>query len=433
MTTAYPDTSRGTRDYRTFDDQPFLPVIVGGHVGAYSIARAFHEAYGVRSVIVAGAQTWVTDRSAILEVVHCAKPVDADTLAATLRSPAVSGIGVPKILLATSDSLVDTVASLGDRISDDFVVPYVSAGPRELATRKHTFAEVADAAGVSQPDTHIVDLATPGYADVADVSPFPAIVKPTTPGAWAAVDFAGKSKVHTVASPRELTDLLDRIHASGYRDKLILQDRIPGDDTGMRILTCYCDKQSRVRFASYGRTLIEEHSPGLLGVPAAILTDQDSEIVDQAARLLAQLKWVGYANFDLKYDPRDGRTKFFELNPRLGRSNYYVTGAGINPVTYYVDEWLHDALPDGDDRVESTDRTVYSVVPNRTLKWALRPHPELWEEVRGVIKGGGLRNPMHYRAERNPIRWAKVLAGGVSYDRKFRTYYDPEAAAQDLG
>jgi len=28
---------------------------------------------------------------------------------------------------------------------------------------------------------------------------------------------------------------------------------------------------------------------------------------------------------------------------------------------------------------------------------------------------------------------AKVLAGGVSYDRKFRTYYDPEAAAQDLG
>src|SRR5690606_560281 len=211
---AYKASAGRPRAYPSFADQPFLPVIVGGHVGAYSIARAFHEAYDVRSVIVASAQTWVTDRSAVLEVVHCEKPVDPDVLAATLRSPAVSGIKVPKILLATSDSLVDTVASLGERISDDFVVPYVSAGPRELATRKHTFAEVADAAGVSQPDTHIVDLATPGYADVADVSPFPAIVKPTTPGAWAAVDFAGKSKVHTVASPRELTDLLDRIHAS---------------------------------------------------------------------------------------------------------------------------------------------------------------------------------------------------------------------------
>lgn len=420
-----------TAAYSNLGDQPFLPVIVGGHVGAYSIARAFHEAYGVRSVIVASAQTWVTDRSAILELVHCDKPVDVDVLAATLRSPAVSGIAVPKILLATSDSLVDTVASLGERISDDFVVPYVSDGPRELATRKHTFAQVADAAGVSQPDTHIVDLAASGYADVTDLSPFPAIVKPTTPGAWAAVDFAGKSKVHTVESPSELTDLLSRIHASGYRDKLILQDRIPGDDTGMRILTCYCDKQSRVRFASYGRTLIEEHSPGLLGVPAAILTDQDSEIVDQAARLLTELKWVGYANFDLKYDPRDGVTKFFELNPRLGRSNYYVTGAGINPVTYYVEEWLRDSLPDADDRVESTDRTVYSVVPNRTLKWSLGPHPELWAEVKEVIKAGGLRNPLHYRAERDPLRWATVLAGGVSYDRKFRRYYDPVAAAAE--
>ena len=50
-----------------------------------------------------------------------------------------------------------------------------------------------------------------------------------------------------------------------------------------------------------------------------------------------------------------------------------------------------------------------------------------------VIKDGGMRNPMHYRAERDPRRWAKVLAAGVSYDRKFRTYYDPQAAAQDRG
>ena len=418
--------------YRSFGDQPFLPVIVGGHVGAYSIARAFHEAYGVRSIIVTGARTWVSAHSRILEVVHCARPLDPAALATTLGSPEIGGIPVPKIVVATSDSLVDTVASLGDRVGDDVVLPYVGAGPRELATRKHTFAEVAAAAGVSQPDTHVLDLAEPGFLDVADISPFPAIIKPTAPGAWAAVDFEGKSKVHTVTSPAELSDLVNRIHASGYRDKLILQDRIPGDDTGMRILTCYCDHQSRVRFASYGRTLIEEHAPGLLGVPAGILTGQNSEIVDQAARLLKELGWVGYANFDLKLDPRDGVEKFFELNPRLGRSNYYVTGAGINPVTYYIDEWLDGTLPDGEDRVESTERTVYSVVPKRTLKWALDPHPELWAEVRQVIKDGGLRNPLHNRAERDPRRWATVLAAGVSYDRKFRTYYDPAAAAQDL-
>ena len=75
-----------TPAYRSFADQPFLPVIIGGHVGAYSIARAFHEAYGVRSIIVASARTWVTDHSAIVEPVHCANPLDPVALAATLRT-----------------------------------------------------------------------------------------------------------------------------------------------------------------------------------------------------------------------------------------------------------------------------------------------------------------------------------------------------------
>ena len=35
------------------DSQPFVPVILGGDIGTYSLAREFHEAYGVTSVVVA--------------------------------------------------------------------------------------------------------------------------------------------------------------------------------------------------------------------------------------------------------------------------------------------------------------------------------------------------------------------------------------------
>ena len=145
--------------YRSLACQPFLPVIVGGHVGAYSIARAFHEAYQVRSVVVTSAPGWVTDHSSILEVVLCERPLDPDALAATLRSPQIGGVPVKKIVVATSDTLVDTLGELGDRVGDDIVIPYVGAGPRELATRKHTFAQVAEAAGVSQPAPHVLALA----------------------------------------------------------------------------------------------------------------------------------------------------------------------------------------------------------------------------------------------------------------------------------
>ena len=44
----------------------------------------------------------------------------------------------------------------------------------------------------------------------------------------------------------------------------------------------------------------------------------------------------GYANFDVKVDPRDGLAKFFEVNPRIGRNNYSVTGAGANVARFVV-------------------------------------------------------------------------------------------------
>ncbi|CAN7308685.1 hypothetical protein [Knoellia sp. LjRoot47] len=428
-------TARPT-SYGSIADQPFVPVIVGAHVGGYSLVRAFHEAYGVKSLVVTGATSWVVENSAILEVVHCSDAHDPDVLTTTLAGAPFDGLPQPKILLATSDSLVDVIALMRDRLDDSWKVPYASDESLARATRKHTFEEAAQAAGVTTPATTFVDLGDPAYDVVAAELPsegYPLIVKPTAPAAWNAVTFDGQAKVHTVATRDELRDLIGRVQASGYRETLIVQDMIPGDDTGMRILTCYCDRDSRVRFASYGRTLIEEHAPGLLGVPAAILTGQNREIVDEAVRLLAELEWVGYANFDLKYDPRDGTTKFLELNPRLGRSNYYVTGTGFNPVTWYVDEYVHDTLPDEFELVEADTETVYSVVPVRTIRWAIARHPDLWARTKRVIKAGGLRNPLHYRAEKHPVRWAKILAAGVSYDRKFHQYYDPEAAFHPRG
>ena len=54
--------------------------------------------------------------------------------------------------------------------------------------------------------------------------------------------------------------------------------------------------------------------------------------------LLETIGYVGFSNFDIKYDIRDNRYKFFEINTRQGRSNYYVTGSGFNVARYCVEE-----------------------------------------------------------------------------------------------
>ena len=324
-----------------------LPVVVGGDIGAYSLARAFHEAYGIRTIAVSRLAGWVVGTSSIIDNVRCEDPFDARVLAPVLQRIADEHPDRPLLLLGSADSTVKAIIEVREEIGLDerYLAPYVSRETFVAATEKQNFTRLCQKLGVDHPGTVVVDLAEE-IDDALEIPfAFPVIAKPAEVSDWKRVSFEGQSKVHTVASREELMTLLRTVREAGYRSSIIVQDRIPGDDQHMRILTVYCDAYSRVRFASCGRTLLEEHAPGAIGNPAAIITDVDPEMVEQAQRLCAELGWTGFANFDLKHDRRDGRTKFFELNPRLGRSNYYITAGGHNPVTWYVDEHFRHALP----------------------------------------------------------------------------------------
>lgn len=415
----------------------FVPVVVGGDIGAYSLARAFHEAYGIRSVVISRLEGWHIFRSALIENVRCTDPFDPAQLAPVLQSVAAARPGVRLMLLGSADATVKAIIRVRDEmdvLDERWVVPYVDLATFRAATEKQNFTELCERLGVDHPRTRIVDLSAEVSEDLDVPFAYPVIAKPAEVSEWKNAQFPGKQKVHTVGSREELLALLRTIREAGYRESIIVQDRIPGDDQNMRILTCYCDAASRVRFASWGRTLLEEHTPGAIGNPAAIITGVNEEMVAQAQKLCKELGWVGYANFDLKYDPRDGRTKFFELNPRLGRSNYYVTAGGHNPVRWYVDEHLGGGLPavpagGAPEIVQHQEETLYTVVPVALVK-KYTTLPEAKEQLRRVLKSGRVRNPLFYRGvEKDPKRLGYSVAAMVNYVRKFRRHYHPEAQA----
>ena len=413
---------------RVPDTQPFVPVLLGADASTYSLARSFHEEYDVVSVAVSRLGAGAVANSRIIETSQVSDLDDSEALVAHLTELGERFGDTPLILLSSTDFLVRRIVELRDRLEPRYTIPYTSLALIEQMTDKAEFSRLCTELDIAHPETVVYDV--PRHDELKDDPDllaglkFPIIAKTGNSALYHQYDFVGKQKVHTAASREDLLDLMQRVHDSGYPGTFILQDMIPGYDEGMRILTTYSDKSGKVRFASFGHVLMEEHLPATLGVPAAIITGANHDVVQDAKRLLEHVGWTGYANFDLKYDPRDGRTKFFELNPRLGRSNFYVTASGHNPIRYYVEEYVEGSdLSDEPALLESSKEELYTSLP---VPLVLRYLPgDLRKKVVSMVARGRVTNPMMYARDPHPKRWAYVMAYGANQVRKYARVYPP--------
>lgn len=70
------------------------------------------------------------------------------------------------------------------------------------------------------------------------------------------------------------------------------------------------------------------------------------DIVESCARLLQAIHWRGAADVDLIQDPRDGKAKILEINPRLSGSVKIVLNAGVNIAEQIVQLALGETVSD---------------------------------------------------------------------------------------
>lgn len=194
---------------------------------------------------------------------------------------------------------------------------------------------------------------------------FPIIIKPTNSMKYHAIDYPGKEKVYICEDHATYKKSIHDMRHNGYDDEIILQEYLPGDDSLVGVATVYSShKTGEVKVISFGQTLLEDHTPSAIGNHLAILTKKNDQIVRDVTKLVKATGWTGFSNFDVKYDSRDQTYKFFELNARLGRSNYYVTAAEKNTATYYVKDFIENSSID----FSIADKQIlYSAVPKKLL------------------------------------------------------------------
>jgi D-aspartate ligase len=395
-----------------------IPVVVGGDIGAYALLRAFHEHAGVRGVVVSRVQTRPFADTRIADQV-IADVEDPDALVAALLRIAESRAGERLVLLSNADWYVETIVNRRSELEPHYDIPMCSAEVFSRVSSKEAFQADCESLGIPVPRTIPVRFATGAARPDGELDSltYPVIGKASSSAEHHYVSYPGKLKVAHLETRAEVDKLLERLASAGFTGTYLLQEFIPGDETQMRSLTAYRDARGVVTMLCTGRVLLEEHTPGTLGIPAAILTEQYADAMDAMTRYLERVDYRGFANADYKWDERTGRHVFFEVNPRIGRNNYYATAAGVNPARFVAADLAGEAIT----LERATAEVLYSVVPLGLLKRYLL-EPALRARVVAAAKRG-IARPLHNPADRSPKRRLTIAAFTWNFRRKYREYY----------
>ena len=176
-------------------------------------------------------------------------------------------------------------------------------------------------------------------ASMAGDLPYPVIVKPR---------FSSGGRGITAASaPGEFPAAYRRVH-DGFPAPIV-QELLPkgGEALGVAVLMNY----SSVPRASLAYRRLREYPT--TGGPGTLRESVRADGLRRTAEtLLSALGWVGVAMAEFKVDPRDGRPKLLEVNPRFWGSLHHAIASGVDfPYLLYRMAMDGDVETQGEYRV----------------------------------------------------------------------------------
>ncbi|CAN5502377.1 carboxylate--amine ligase [soil metagenome] len=417
-----PETDADTAAPVATIDPDFDVVLLGTDIGIYALARAFRERYGIKSTVISRVVAGPIADSQFIETIELGDEAQRqDTLnelEAQGRKRKNANPHRPVLLLSNADSFSQMLSDQEEWLSQWYVVPSVAKDVLDMVADKIEFDRVCAELGIPTPRTLIQDFSgadDPHWAPQEVDLTFPVVAKPAVGAAYEGLRFEGKNKIYKIDSADELVEVFGRVKGAGFRDRFVVQELIPGDDTAMRSITAYVDRSGEVTLLATAQVLLQEHQPLAIGNPSAMVTTAYPELMEQAERMLKHVGYRGFANFDVKLDPRDGVTKFFEMNPRIGRNNFYVTAAGANVAEFITTDLIQQQ---GHEQVVVRNEILYCVLPMFLLRRYLSP------EQKVLVKRVTRKGVFHPLVTKDSFkRKLYVAAAKANYVRKYARYY----------
>lgn len=396
---------------------PFLPIIVGTDMNAYNMAISFHEAYGIKPILVGKDSLSFTSLSTITDTIEYRSGLaDSDQFASILIDVAkkYQTSGKTLLLVGTNDLYVRLIIENAETLKDYFTFNYIDENLMNQLQVKANFYKLCAEHGIDTPATYFYDCSS--MEPFEEEMMYPVIIKPSNGIEYSQNKFAGQQKVYKVESSEELQEVIRTITASGYSDELIIQDFIPGDDTFMWDSVIYANSKKQTQLVTFAQVVLQEHTVTAIGNYTALITRYNEEIMKKLQYFLEAVGYTGFANFDLKYDERDGTFKVFEVNIRQGRSSYYVTALGHNMAQYFVDDLIYQKEK---PVTYLNEDYLFTVVPKIVLRKFV-DNNEVRNDVIRLIKKGKYGNPLFYKKDKHLKRKFYMFARQLNYYKKYK-------------
>ena len=381
--------------------EKFLPVILGTDSNAYGLARSFYEKYQVKSLALGKVPLIETRKSKIVDVKVYDKLTDENVFKKVLLN---IGKEYKKkydklILLSCAEWYTNLIVNNRKTLENYFIVPFMSKKLKNLLESKDSFYNMCEKYNLDYPSTYVINYDSRDEINIP--FNFPVALKPASSKDYSEVSFEGKEKSYKLNNIDKLKETVKRIYNSGYRSNIIVQDFIPGNDDSMWVINSYSNKHGKVKMMCLGRCILEEHTPYGIGNYKAIISDGDEVLYSKIKNFLEDIKYVGFANFDIKYDYRDKKYKLFEINIRQGRSSFFTTCAGLNLSKYIVDDYVYNK---DNETVYNYNKFLWLATPKGLLKKYVYNLDAL-KEANDLIRKGKYDYTLKYSKDCNLYRW----------------------------
>ena len=234
----------------------------------------------------------------------------------------------PVILIPTWDEIVLLVERNQDELRRYFIFPKMPLGLIATLSNKFEMSSNAERLGVPAPRTEFLQ----SEADVARLSRaawFPCVIKRNCGN-----ERNGTPKARVVHNAQQLEEAYRVMREPGMPN-LIVQELLSSEDAW--VFAGYFDGSSRCLAGYTGRKL--RQTPAHLGMMSLGVCMENSEIQDYARRLLSAVGYTGMVDIDFCRDPRDGKYKILDVNPRVGASfRLFVDSNGLDVIrVMYLD------------------------------------------------------------------------------------------------